>query len=102
MEKGRPRASTILDNRVNKKEMNTKWRIFRVAVGADTATNQLRKIEKSQRPIWITCSWATSRKENIGVVVGGKRASNKNCAQHRGPEEIDQRMNMPKAEGMAA
>ena len=31
-----------------------------------------------------------------------KRTSNKSCAQHRGPEEIDGRMDMPKAAGVAA
>ena len=35
-------------------------------------------------------------------MLGGKRRSDKSCAQHHGREEIDGRMDLPKADGMAA
>ena len=40
-------------------------------------------------------------RQHVGI-FGGKRTSNKSCAQHRGPKEIDGRMDMPKAAGVAA
>ena len=39
-EKQRPRASKILDKRVNRKECKTKLRMFRSAVGADMASRE--------------------------------------------------------------
>ena len=72
-EKQRPRASKILDKRLNRKECKTKLRIFRSAVGSDmasreedeerTVANQSRKRDKSQRSIWTACSRAP-RKED--------------------------------------
>ena len=35
-------------------------------------------------------------------IRGGKRTSDKSCAQHRSPKEIDGLTNMPKADGVAA
>ena len=39
--------------------------------------------------------------ENIGI-LGGKSTSDECRPHHRGPEVIDGRMDMPKADGVAA
>ena len=95
-EKQRPRASKILHQRVDKKEFNTKLRLFRFEAGitgrGQTVANKSRKRDKSQ---------STRRKEK-NLFFGGKRTRDKSCAQHRGPQEVDGRMDLPTAHGMAA
>ena len=105
--KQRPRASEILDKRVNKKEFNTKLRIFRFAVGADKASGEEdeRKTTEEERQvpeIHLDYMFMGDKKEghNIGFLAF-KRTSDKSCAHHCGLEEIDGRMDMPKADGVA-
>ena len=111
-ENQRPRASKILDRRVNEKECKTKLRILHAAVGADMASREedeedCRKSIEEERQvpeIRFDCRDHGHREGRITHIdfSGGKRTRDKSCTQHRGPEEIDGRMDMPKADGMAA
>ena len=57
--------------------------------------------DKSHKSIWTTCSWVTKRKEKK-TFVGGKMSSDLSSTEHRGSEEVNGRMDMPKADVMAA
>ena len=62
----------VFEKQGNRKELNTRWRIFWSAVGSDiasregsesrTVAEQLQKRDKSQTSMWTTCSVATKRK----------------------------------------
>ena len=70
-EKQRPRASKVYDKRVNKKEFNTKLRIFRFADmasreedgGRTVAKKKSRKRDKSQSSTCTACAWTPRRKD---------------------------------------
>ena len=59
------------------------------------STKHLKKRDKSHKFIWTTCSWAAKEKgrENVGV-FGHKRDGDESCAQHKGSEEVDGRMDL--------
>ena len=63
-------------------------------------TNQLRKRDKSRDPCGLHVHGRREGRRNI-CIVGGQRESDKSCAQHRGPEEIDGRVGLPKFDGVA-
>ena len=73
LEKRRPHENTILDNQANRKQLNTRRRIFHSAVGADSASRegaarmivakQLKKRDKSQKSVWTACVFMGDEKE---------------------------------------
>ena len=96
MEKRRPHENTILDNQANRKQLNTRRRIFHSAVGADSASRegaarmivakQLKKRDKSQKSVWTACVHGRRKgRENVGFVVG-QRKSDESCGQLGGSE----------------
>ena len=107
-EKQRPRASKILHQRVNKKEFNTKLRIFRFAVGIPgrgrgedcrTSIEEERQVPE----IHLDYMFMGHQKEGQHLVFfWWQENEGQSCAQHRGPEGVDGRVDLPTAHGMSA
>ena len=75
---------------------------MRFSVGADIASREENEEDCRRDPLGLhTCSWATGRTDKRWR-FRGKRTSDESCAQDGGSEEVDGRMDMSKADGMAS
>ena len=65
-----------------------------------TVASRWLKSGKFRKCNWITCSWETRAKEDVGI-LGCERKGDEGCAQYGGSEEDDGRMDLPKTDGVA-
>ena len=110
LEPGRLRENTILDNQVNRKELKKRGRIFRFTVGADTASGEenerrtvaqrVRKRDKVQKSC-LDYMFRCDEKTGKTLAFFGQRKSDESCAQQGGSSQVDGRLGMSKADGMA-